>query len=302
MKQCFKEINFSDKRGNMLCDADSIIYEYQQQGFDLTLRQLYYQFVARGMIENSERSYNNLGNLINDGRLAGALDWSAIVDRTRRPNISYAEPSMENCLAQLPNLIANYLWKGQETYVEVWVEKEALAGVVQKACSAWRVPWFCCRGYTSQTAMYGAAGRLQRKLDSGEHEFAVIIYLGDHDPSGLDMSRDIQDRMDMFGAYVQVERVALNWDQITEYNPPPNPTKLTDSRAHKYVVQHGYESWELDSLPPDVMVSIIDNGIRNYVDADLFNGQLVDEHEKERVLGLFGTHSVEILDYVRRNY
>jgi hypothetical protein len=301
MRERFLDISISAKRLEKIELANEIIDEYLEQGFDLTLRQLYYQFVARDYVENSERSYKNLGNVINDGRLAGLIDWDAIVDRTRNCHTFHVQPDMEYCLGRLPNMIANNLWAGQETYVEVHVEKQGMAGIVERACNPLRVPWFCCRGYVSQTALHGTSKRINEKL-SGEHQNAVILYLGDHDPSGIDMTRDIQERLEMFGSYVYVHRIALNMEQIDIYNPPPNPAKVTDSRAGGYISKYGNSSWELDALSPEVLVKLIKDYIEMYMDLDEFNKQVRDERSKEDILRKFGSHSRELLDYVENNY
>ena len=149
-KRQYKDINFQSKSLDLIQLVNSVIEEYDAQGYELTLRQVYYQLVARGYIPNNERSYKNLGNLINDGRLAGLIDWYSIVDRTR--NIR-RNPSWENPQEVMET--AKYLyhldrWANQPNYVEVWVEKDALIGIVNQACKPLDVPHFSCRGYTSQ--------------------------------------------------------------------------------------------------------------------------------------------------------
>lgn len=94
-------------------------------------------------------------------------------------------------------------------------------------------------------------------MGKDHRERRVILHLGDHDPSGIDMTRDISDRLELFGADVEVKRIALNWDQIDEFTPPPNPAKLSDSRAGAYIAEYGDESWELDALEPTLKAAPI---------------------------------------------
>jgi len=141
----------------------------------------------------------------------------------------------------------------------VWVEKEALAGVVAKAAERQDVPWFSCRGYVSQSELWGAAQRLIGYEDDGQD--VLILHLGDHDPSGIDMTRDIEDRLELFGCSATVRRIALNMDQVQRYNPPPNPAKLTDSRVGAYLRDYGHQSWELDALDPATMDELITSHI-----------------------------------------
>lgn len=258
-KICYKSINFRKQSLDLIDLINQVIDEYIVMGYELTLRQVYYQLVARGYIPNNERSYKNVGNLINGGRLAGLIDWYAITDRTRnlRRNSHWNNPADVIASARYGYLLDK--WKGQPNYVEVWVEKDALIDIVGQACRAIDTPYFSCRGYTSQSEMWSAAQRFIRQ--DKERENCFIIHLGDHDPSGIDMTRDIQERLWMFGANVEVKRVALTMNQVQTYNPPPNPAKITDSRASKYTDKYGDESWELDALEPQMLNQLITNEV-----------------------------------------
>ena len=254
----YKSIKFQQKSLELIKLVNQVVEEYQAQGYELTLRQAYYQLVARGYIPNNERSYKNIGNLMNDGRLAGLIDWHSITDRTRnlRRNGHWDNPADVIASARYSYLLNK--WDGQPNYVEVWVEKDALVDIVGQACTPLDTPYFSCRGYTSQSEMWSAA---QRFISQDYRDNRVIIHLGDHDPSGIDMTRDIQERLQMFGADVYVKRVALTMNQIGTYNPPPNPAKITDSRASKYIDEYGNESWELDALEPQVITDLITNEV-----------------------------------------
>ncbi len=267
MKLAYKEINFRPKSLGLINKVNSIIDEYNEQGYSLTLRQVYYQLVARGYIPNNERSYKNIGRLVNDGRLAGLIDWYAIIDRTRglKKNSHWASPTEVIESAKYSYMLDR--WKDQPNYVEVWIEKDALVGVISKICEKLDVPYFSCRGYTSQSEMWLAA---QRFIKQDHKASRTIIHLGDHDPSGIDMTRDIEERLNMFGADVIVKRTALNMEQIEKFNPPPNPTKLSDSRALNYISEFGYECWELDALEPSVITELIKDEVFNLVDERLF--------------------------------
>lgn len=245
--------------------ANEIIAEYKAAGFELTLRQLYYQFVARDLIPNTEKSYKNLGDLISDARLAGLIDWDAIHDRNRflRGNSHWDGP--EEIVQACADQFHVDLWHGQSYRPEVWVEKDALVGVVEKACRPLDVPFLSCRGYTSQSEMWRAGRRLMHYSLHGQTP--IVIHLGDHDPSGIDMTRDITERLCMFAERdIEVRRIALNMDQIEEYSPPPNPAKVTDSRFEAYREKYGDDSWELDALEPQVIVDLIEDTINEIRD------------------------------------
>lgn len=261
----YRAKKFGPQKEAMIEAANQIIYEYQEQGFDLTLRQLYYQFVSRDLIPNTQKDYKTLGKVISEARLAGMIDWNTITDRTRnlerKPFWEHASHFMESVVPQF----AVDKWKDQDTRVEVWIEKDALVGVIEPVCRAEDVAYFSCRGYTSQSEMWSASQRLIEYNDAGQK--VVILHLGDHDPSGKDMTRDIEDRLVMFQVQeVEVIRIALNMDQIRKYDPPPNPAKITDPRAKEYIKKFGQTSWELDALEPQVIAKLIQDNIAEYRD------------------------------------
>jgi len=269
--------------------ANQIIEEYQAQDFDVTLRQLYYQMVARDMIPNTVNSYQRLGKAINDGRMTGLVDWEAIVDLTRELRGRNHWDSPLAFIDDAATWFHKDLWVDQSTRPEVWVEKDALRNVVHRACTRFDVPYFVCRGYPSVSEMWLAAQRILERTRNDQD--TIIIHLGDHDPSGVDMSRDIFDRLDTFlghegvDEWLEVKRIALNMDQIQEYDPPPNPTKLTDSRAGKYIQQYGYESWELDALEPNTLITLIQNKIGEVIgDLDQMKVRIKEEiHGQQRI-------------------
>lgn len=257
--------------------AHVIIQEWVEEGYDLTLRQLYYQFVARGWLANTDRNYKNLGSAISDARLAGLLPWDAIVDRTRNLEARGHWGGPADILRDAAKSFGIDRWDGQDFRAEVWIEKDALVGLIEGVCRDLDVAYFSCRGYTSQSEMWRAARRLCEYEEEGAS--TVIFHLGDHDPSGLDMTRDIQDRLRTFGANTEVRRIALTFDQIEEYDPPPNPAKLSDVRAESYVVEHGYESWELDALHPRVINSLIREHVEGILDLDLYEERKAKEED-----------------------
>lgn len=274
----YKEIRFQQKSLDLIELVNQVVDEYSAQGYELTLRQVYYQLVARGYIPNNERSYKNVGSLINDGRLAGLIDWHSVTDRTRNLRKAGHWDNPADVIASARYSYNLDKWEGQPNYVEVWVEKDALVDIVGQACSPLDTPYFSCRGYTSQSEMWSAAQRFIRQSD---REKRIIIHLGDHDPSGIDMTRDIQERLEMFGADVFVKRVALTMNQIQTYNPPPNPAKITDSRASKYIDQFGDESWELDALEPKVITNLIKKQVTMYRDDAIYRA-VCDRESREK--------------------
>jgi len=270
MREAFIEKRFNHSSKVIIEQANEIISEYQEMGLVLTVRQLYYQFVSRDYIPNTMRSYKRIVNIVNDARLAGLISWHAIEDRTRNlvSMAHWDKPSdiMETVVSQY----TTNKWKDQDSYIEVWIEKEALTGVISQICNQVEVPYFACRGYVSQSEVYNAAKRLKRKCLEGKQ--VIVLHLGDLDPSGMDMTRDNQDRLELLsnGSEIHVKRIALNMDQVHQYNPPPNPAKLTDSRCSAYIKEFGTSSWELDALSPAVIRDLIDAHVALYRDEEVW--------------------------------
>jgi hypothetical protein len=312
-KICYIDKKFNPEHLKLIGTVNGIISDYRAQGYDLTLRQVYYQLVAHDLFpddrkftwtgskwvrdpdgtKNADPNYKWLGGIIDDGRLAGLIDWQAIIDRTRNLKAlsHWDEPS--DIIQSAAESFRIDKWKDQESRVEVWVEKDALVGVVGQVCDRWDVPYFSCRGYTSSSEMWVASQRLARY--KRQNQVPTIIHLGDHDPSGKDMTRDIDDRLALFMGGLEVNRIALNMDQIEQYDPPPNPAKITDSRAKRYIEEFGDESWELDALEPSVIDALIDEQIQQIIDIDLWE-EVCEAEEKERQhLGLAASRWAEVV-------
>lgn len=271
--------DFSPASLELIAQVNRIVAEYGKQGFILTLRQLYYQFVARDLLANTVKNYKRLGSVVNDARLAGLVDWDAIEDRTRGleslPHWKDPAEIVDTCASQF----RLDKWATQDYRLEVWIEKEALAGVFAGICKKLDVPFLSCRGYTSQSEMWRGARRLLAFHKAARRQYVVVLHFGDHDPSGIDMSRDIEDRMKVFNCPINFVRLALNKDQVDQYDPPPNPAKETDSRFESYRKQHGDESWELDALEPRVLVALVEDNVKKFRDVARWNKAVELENE-----------------------
>lgn len=297
-KICYTpERRFTEQNLVMIATANEVLEEYDAQGFILTLRQLYYQIVARDLFpewrkwtrrggrwvrdengtKNADPNYDWLGQLINDARLAGLVDWNYLEDRTRNlQDLTHMEDA-QDALNRLAGWWHIDFWERQEVRPEVWIEKDALVGVIERVCQQLDVPYFSCRGYTSQSEMWRAAQRHLAYIEGGQHTH--IIHLGDHDPSGIDMTRDVFDRFELFMCGTKVERIALNMDQVREYDPPPDPAKATDSRYHTYIERFGEECWELDALEPKVIADLIRDAVLRLRDPDIYSEDVVRYRE-----------------------
>lgn len=283
MKQSYIEKRFNAASRATIEQVNNILAEYEAQGYDLSLRQLYYQMVSRDLLPNVQKEYKRLGDLVNNARLAGLVDWDMIKDRGRKTehNSHFESPS------EILNLAASSFaidkWLDQPYHVEVMVEKQALEGVLIPVCKELDINFTANKGYSSASAFYERgrwlgyqAQRLNKKI--------VVFYLGDHDPSGLDMTRDVSERLGMFaGTCVKVERLALNYSQVETLKPPPNTTKETDTRAAEYNRLYK-SSWELDAVEPATLARIVKEAVLKYRDADKWQKAVTTEERMKAEL------------------
>lgn len=310
-KICYnKKLHFGAESGILLAHAVDIVEEYQADGYTMTLRQLYYQLVARDIISNNMVEYKRLVNIVKRGRLAGHIDWESIVDRTRNLQSLSTWKRPQDILRSAEESFKLDVWKEQPLRQEVWIEKDALLGAIEDKCEELRIAYFSCRGYTSISEVWSAAQRMMRWLQN-QKKGTIIFHLADHDPAGIDMTRDIEDRMNMFingdlkritgedhNFEIPVVRLGLNMDQIEEYNPPPNPVKISDSKAAKYMAQYGEESWELDALPPQVLHQLIEDAWREYYDEAAWKSVLRKEAQFRKVLAGMNEHFDRIAEEI----
>lgn len=280
MKEKFESSNFRAVSLEVIEKANMIIQIYKDQNLDLTLRQLYYQFVARDIFPkswfdekansfNTLKNYNNLGRLISKGRKAGLIDWFAIDDPERPIYYNSHWDSPKNILEAAVNSFRIDLWETQEAHIEVLIEKRALISVIRSICIRYDVRYTTTRGFSSDTHMYQMAKRIENAYFEKDKEIH-IIHLADHDPSGIEMTNDIENRLYSYSnnAEVKIHRVALNMSQIQQFNPPPNFAKETDSRFASYQEKFGETCWELDAIEPTELQMIIEQQIAQYIDFD----------------------------------
>ena len=330
MKKAFiTKIGLSSHNLLRLEQANEVVEIYAKQGYKLTLRQLYYQLVIQNIIPNKDTEYAKLSQLITKGRMAGVVDWDAIEDRIRQPRHTYSVESVEDAISDAEKHYRLDRMAGQANYIELWVEKDALSSVLSRKTNHYHIRLMVNRGYSSTSAMYDSHERFFKELLTGKK--INLLYLGDHDPSGLDMDRDIFERiflmltsnppkkwkeycatlsdkeltalgkkykkdelvytdnkMDLYKAVIRdrfsVLRIGLTTKQVKQYDPPPNPAKITDPRAKDYIAKHGPTSWEVDALNPTILHSLIDSNILGLIDKAKFDAVIAEENEDKAEL------------------
>ena len=325
----------------IVATANRLLRSYAAQGYRVTLRQLYYQYVAHDLFpdtwidrtynkknglepetKNTQKNYKRLGSIIDNGRKCGLIDWDHMVDLGRDCTENSHWDSVLDIVEGCVDQFRYRTWDNQPWHVRVMVEKQALEGVLLPICRTLDIPFSANKGYSSSSAMREAGVELRRELEKGKN--ICVIYLGDHDPSGLDMARDVKDRLRLYAGYefyqaketsgpiydkalktknpryfkryrdarfsdqqFLIQHVALSLDQIEQFSCPPNPAKSTDSQFAKYREEFGDESWELDALPVQELARLVREEVAAHRDDFLYEQALERQTwAREQIHGL----------------
>lgn len=286
--RAYKHHNFRKESLELIGHANEIIETHAAVGLDMTLRQIHYKLTNRPDYANTTANYNKLGNLLSKARMAGLVSWTAMVDRERSFQRELYFEAPEHVFRNLDASYKRDKWQDQDWYPVVGVEKKALVGVISQMCYEAEVPFIAFKGYSSQSTTWRLGQRMAGALKKGQRP--ILFYLGDHDSSGLDMDRDLAERLSLFaGTQIMVQRLSLTMSQIEEYAPPENPAKDTDSRFDQYrdmmIDRHGYgeeddiPSWELDALDPLIIQGLIRDAVARIRDEDRWAASMDKEVE-----------------------
>jgi hypothetical protein len=257
------------------------IYATVEADQPMTVRQVFYRLVSTGVIAKTEGEYKNtVGRLLVAMRREGDIPFAWVADNTRWMRKPRTYSSLEEALQSAARTYRRALWDDQDVYVEVWTEKDALAGVLLEETRQWDVPLMVSRGFSSISYLYEAAATIR---DQGKP--AHLYYFGDHDPSGVHIDRVIEARLREFApdAEIHFQRVAVRPEQIREWGLPTRPTKKTDSRSKTF---QG-ESVEVDAIPPRRLREIVRGCIEQHIDTTkLATLRVAEQSEREILLNL----------------
>lgn len=270
-------MDFQRKTLDLFAAVNAILGQYEGP---LTLRQVFYRLVAAQQLENTRAAYCGLSKHLVNARLAGIVDDSRIVDRVRNTLRVPCWNDLPDFLETVRQSYRREKWTRQPYALEVWCEKDAVAGVLQPVTDRYEVLLFPCRGYDSYSALKDAGERIRR---AGRP--TVVLYLGDFDPSGQDMPRDIRDRLTRdFGATFDLRVIALTREQVDEHDLPQNFAKRTDSRAAAFIARHGDIAVELDALPPNVLQALVREHLDQFFDVTAFAEEVAREQDEQKRL------------------
>jgi len=254
---------------------------FDQYDTAITLRQLYYRLVSRLLIPNTINSYKRLSRIMVKAREDEDVPVNCLEDRSRRilgrGDVGYesAEDYLKLKLSSLQDSWKGFtmpMWEEQPVYVLISLEKDALSRLVSRVANQYSVRTFPTRGYPSFSYVQIMANYMQTRL-AGKP--TVLLYFGDFDPSGVDIERDLEDRLGRYGAKdFKVKRIALTAAQIRQYDLPPMPVKRSDARAEGFMATHGDRSVELDALDPNLLQEVVEKAILENIDARKWNARV----------------------------
>jgi hypothetical protein len=248
----------------------------------MTVRQVFYQATVRGLVDKTEEGYRQVQNDLTILRREKLMPYGWLADNTRWQRKPRTFGSIEEALDDTARLYRKALWAGADTYVEIWLEKDALAGVVYPVTALYDVPLMVSRGYASPSFLHDAAEAIA-ELDIP----AYIYHLGDFDPSGVNAGEKIEETLRELApdAEINFERIAVTPEQIDAWALPTRPTKASDSRAPGF----GDISVELDAIEPDQLRGLVEDAITRHLPVEQFDVlKAAEESEREQIAGLVG--------------
>ena len=235
------------------------------------------QATVAGLIDKTEAGYGRVQRDLVEMRWSGQLPWDWIADNTRWQRKPRTFNGIEDALAETARLYRRRLWRDVAAYSEIWLEKDALAGVVYPVTAAYDVPLMVARGYASLSFLHTAAEHLRTLAVP-----AFIYHLGDFDPSGVNAGEKIEGTLRRLApdAEIHFERLAVTPEQIAEWELPTRPTKASDSRAKGF----GDVSVELDAIAPDTLRELVTGAIERHLPADQLAVLQVAEQSERALL------------------
>jgi hypothetical protein len=261
--------------------VEASLKAFEQYDTAITLRQLYYRLVSKLLIPNTINSYKRLSRIMVKAREVGDVPINCLEDRSRRilgrgdVGSRSAEEYLKDKLSSLQDSWKSFtlpMWDDQPNYILISLEKDALSRLVSRIANFYSVRTFPTRGYPSFSYVHRMAKYIRTK-QAGKKTF--LLYFGDFDPSGVDIERDLSERLQKYGANdFEVHRVALTSEQIKNYNLPPMPVKRSDARADNFLAIHGDKAVELDALDPNLLQKTVAESIEARIDKKLWHAKL----------------------------
>jgi hypothetical protein len=284
---------FYKKNQIKLQRCQEILAEYDMP---ITLRQLYYQLVVRQFIANLDKEYRALSRLCVRARDEGSMDEEAFADRLREIDKPASWNDLSDFMSTVKNAYRKNIWDAQDNYVEIWSEKDALRGVLAAVTHRYDCTLLIVRGQLSRTAVWEGYNRFVAALERGKQ--CHLYYFGDHDPSGIGIYRSLRERLlnyndGALGPYIKIERVSLSEEQISKYELPSIKAKKEDPNYKRFIDEYSDMAVELDALPPNVLMDMVEDTILS----------CLDQTKREAALAIGAKENLElqkIIDGIRK--
>lgn len=287
------------KTRELLADAQAVMEDFWPE-FILTVRQVYYNLVDKWLPRTEPTAkqtakqvfYEKLQIALRNARMSGLVDWKYIEDRSRGVVEWQHWASPQEVIQSGADSYAREMWETQPLAVEVHVEKDTLAGVVRDICMELDVSYLSHRGECSISDLYEAGRRMRNRGKP-----TIVIYVGDHDPTGLDIPRTAAEMWDdMRGVDCEIIRAAVTLDQgedLGEVKAVPNSPGDTKSAAYeaRYGIDYG---WEAEALDPREIVQLVREEVEDLRDDDLWEKAVRKQERERKTLGTIARHYPEI--------
>jgi len=279
-----------------------VILDELKDYLPVTLRQIHYQLVSKGLMDNTTSEYTMLSKRLKYARIDGLIPWEAIEDRTRRAFLNEGWEDKDKFVAtERDDFLVGYrrdLQQGQENYIEIWLEKDALAGIFERIIGPLCIPLCPTRGFSSVTFLRDLRNRILTSQKMGQR--TTMLYFGDFDPSGKEMLPSMQITLedDLGLENINYDPIALIEEQIEEYDLPVKmgAAKKTDSRYKKFVKKYGPRAVELDALSPKILREIIQRTMGKYLDLSKLEQHLEEERKEKLILREFKQKAQTFID------
>ena len=274
------EFGSNKPRTNTLRSWVGVLRVFDEVEPPMTVRQMFYQIETRGLVTKTEQGYRQVAYQLLTMRRLGIIPYHFIADNTRWQRKPKTYASLADYLRRMQEDYRRSLWAEQAAYVEIWIEKDALAGVVSEVTRRWDVPLMVTRGFPSDSFVYEAAQNIREMGKT-----AYLYYFGDFDPSGVCISNNLQQKLYQWvGGNAIFERVAVIAEQVKSLRLPTRPTKRTDTRAKTW---QG-ESVELDAIPPNKLREMVEDCILQHIDTEAVRKiERIEELEKQTLAAAF---------------
>jgi hypothetical protein len=270
------------------------IHDVLKNDHPQTVRQVFYQLVTRGIVEKTEKEYQGtVIRLLSEMRLADKIPWDWIIDETRKGKVTQTFDNVTDALRDTAKFYRRSVLRESDVYIEIWSEKEALAGIIYEAASEYDVPVEVSKGMPSLTQIWGTACAVINAARAGKQSY--IYQFGDHDPTGCLIPKSIESRLREFCTkyncgFPVVKRIALTKEQIRHYRLPTRPTKREGNRH-----AHGFQgrSVELDALPSRTLRQLVTECIERHITPDQLDILRTAEESERELIEQFAEQAAE---------